>query len=61
MEPYPDTRRELTFSERVYLARDGALPRHVIERVTDALSLSSEGWSPTPTRTAIRRRWRESI
>ena len=61
MEPYPDLGISKSGAQRVYLARDGALPRHVIERVTDALSLSSEGWSPTPTRTAIRRRWRESI
>ena len=32
MEPYPDTRRELTFPAR---------------------SLSSEGWSPTPTYGAV--------
>ena len=50
MEPYPDLPVVTASSARVYLARDGALPRPLTDFVVIGASLSSEGWSPTPTR-----------
>ena len=50
MEPYPDIMRRVRLTLGVYLARDGALPRHAAGVDVIGASLSSEGWSPTPTR-----------
>ena len=82
MEPYPDATMAGVQTVRVYLARDGALPRQSESRSArpgvylardGALprlmarcacgwsSLSSEGWSPTPTGARVRRELQESI
>ena len=50
MEPYPDLGISKSGAQRVYLARDGALPRLWSDEMEVIASLSSEGWSPTPTR-----------
>ena len=51
MEPYPDRSLRYSALNRVYLARDGALPRRPVDDGVEVRSLSSEGWSPTPTPT----------
>ena len=61
MEPYPDLSRIAYAFSGVYLARDGALPRRDDEHGVVLASLSSEGWSPTPTGAWRRRTASESI
>ena len=61
MEPYPDAKLAGVVTSRVYLARDGALPRPVNGLSFTPTSLSSEGWSPTPTHIRLKDTRSESI